>query len=81
MTGLKAEFLPGEAAIDSEAVHVDRNLNRTPEAGRANVHRICFTPKQSEVTLAFTDRDSNGLPGEELGLTFVQVKPRFLPEP
>lgn len=81
LTGLKAEFLPGEVAIDSEAVHVDRNLNRTPEAGRANVHRICFTPKQSEVTLAFTDRDSNGLPGEELGLTFVQVKPRFLPEP
>lgn len=76
-TGIKAELDPDQVDAEPERVHVDRNVTRSGGAGRVNLHRIYFTPKSTEATLTFTDRDSNGIPGEELGITFVQIKKCF----
>lgn len=76
-TGIRAELNPAQVDAEPERVHVDRNVTRSSGAGRVNLHRIYFTAKATEATLSFTDRDSNGVPGEELGITFVQIKKCF----
>ncbi|MCQ2396318.1 MAG: hypothetical protein MJ106_01310 [Lentisphaeria bacterium] len=76
-TGIHAEFDAAQVDAQPERVHVDRNVTRSSGAGRVNLHRVYFTPKTDEATLTITDRDSNGIPGEELGITFVQIKKCF----
>ena len=49
-------------------------------SSRANVHRIVFVPRTSEVMLTLTDADSPEKPGTQLMVNFVQVKPYFAPE-
>ena len=79
-TGIRAFFGDGEVEAQEERLFVDRNLSRNSKSGVVNVHRIDFVPLAEEITLSFTDEFSNGNPEEELGITFIQIKERFIPE-
>ena len=79
-TGIRAFFGDGDVEAQEERLFVDRNLSRNSKSGVVNVHRIDFVPLTEEITLSFTDEFSNGNPEEELGITFIQIKERFIPE-
>ena len=82
--GIQAILDPAEAGIRYQGIYIDRRPKHRYSAdrgfSRANLHRIIFVPRTSEVMLTITDADSPEKPGTQLMLNFVQVKPYFAPE-
>ncbi|MBE6379528.1 MAG: hypothetical protein E7047_01195 [Lentisphaerae bacterium] len=82
--GIYAEIDPSEAEIKYQGLYIDRREKHryrdTADFSRANLHRIIFVPKKSEVMLKLTDRKSQEKPGTRLMVNFVQVKPYFARE-
>lgn len=76
-TGIHAELDATQADAEPERLYIDRICSNSSGAGRVNLHRIYFKARAEEASLTITDRDSKGIPGEELGVTFIQVKKCF----
>ncbi len=82
--GVRAVLDPALVEVRFSGVYVDRRpKNRQSADGlysHANVHRVVFVPRATEVVLTLTDADSPEKPGTQLMVNFVQVKPYFAPE-
>ncbi len=74
--GVDAVLTSAEVVKDKSFVHVDVNgFGNDKKYGRTNLHRIVFRATASCSTVTFSD--AAALPGEELILNFVQVRPYF----
>ncbi len=75
--GIRAELEGAEILPDKSFVHIDRrNSGRYKEnnnVAKINLNRIIFRAKSAVQVIAFTDEEA--LPGEQLMINFVQLKP------
>ncbi|MBE6368731.1 MAG: hypothetical protein E7056_01045 [Lentisphaerae bacterium] len=82
--GVEVQLDPAEASIRHSKVFIDQREKHRYHSdkgfSRANLHRVIFVPKTSEVTLNLTDGSSKEKAGTQLMVNFVQVKPYFAPE-
>jgi len=75
--GLDAVLANAEIIKDKSFVYVDVNGfgSGAKQYGRTNLHRIIFRATVPETAVTFSD--ASALPGEELILNFVQLRPYF----
>ncbi len=74
--GIGAVLDGAEILSDKSFVHVDRRTagtNQDQNVGKINLHRIIFRAKSPTQRIAFDDEEA--IPGEELIVNFVQLKP------
>ena len=75
--GIAATLEGAKTLPERGFVHIDRrkaHSRKPPEnLAKINLHRIVFRATSPSLTLAFSDETAK--PGEELALSFVQLKP------
>jgi hypothetical protein len=75
--GIDVELAGAEILADKSFVHIDRrNSGRYKDndnVAKINLHRIVFRPSSPTQVVAF--HDEQAIPGEELLINFVQLKP------
>ncbi|HPM83831.1 MAG TPA: hypothetical protein PLF81_24160, partial [Candidatus Anammoximicrobium sp.] len=79
--GIRAELDGTEILADRGHVHVDRrNSGRYKDnnnVAKINLNRIVFRAKSASQVIAFNDEAA--IPGEELIVNFIQLKPYLEP--
>jgi hypothetical protein len=75
--GIEVELDGAEILAERSFVHIDRrenHRNRDPgRLGKINLHRVVFRARSATQVIAF--HDAQAVPGEELVINFVQLKP------
>ncbi|MDD4872746.1 MAG: hypothetical protein PHR77_19510, partial [Kiritimatiellae bacterium] len=75
--GINAELTGAEILGDRGFVHVDKRKNDyhgpNDKVGKINLNRIIFRARSSTQVVAFSDEKA--MPGEELIINFIQLKP------
>ena len=75
--GIRAELQGAEILRDKGFVHIDRRnsgrYKHNNNVAKINLNRIIFRAKSPTQIIAFNDEDA--VPGEELIINFIQLKP------
>ena len=75
--GIRAELQGAEILQDKSFIHIDRRnsgrYKHNNNVAKINLNRIVFRAKSPTQTIAFNDEEA--VPGEEIIINFVQLKP------